>query len=207
MTSFASVFAQGFLLSATLIMAIGAQNMFVLRHGLQRRHVGPIVLFCAAADAVLIAAGVAGLGALLSALPSLALWLTLGGVIFLGSYGVIALRRALQPGSMIPGTAAPLSLAQALGTAAGFTFLNPHVYLDTVLLVGAVGSGQPPALQPVFVLGAATASFAWFASLGYGAQFLAPFFARPLAWRVLDIVVGLVMLGLAGGLLLAVRSN
>jgi len=200
-----SAFARGFALSAALIVAIGAQNMFVLRQGLRREHVGPIVLFCAACDALLIAAGVTGLGAVLRLVPSLALILSLGGAAFLIWYGVTALRRATQPDAMIVSDqATAMSLGATLGRAAGFTLLNPHVYLDTVLLMGTVGSAQAAGAQPVFIAGAASASVVWFAGLGYGARLLTPLFARPMAWRVLDLLVGLIMLGLALGLLMHV---
>lgn len=192
----------GLALSAALIVAIGAQNAYVLRQGLRREHVGPIVLFCATADAVLIAAGVAGLGTLLERVPGLATALALGGAAFLGWYGVGALRRALRPGALV---AAPggegTTLAGALARTAGFTLLNPHVYLDTVLLIGSVGATLPDGAQGAFVAGAALASASWFVALGYGARLLAPVFARPAAWRALDAAVGGTMLVLAGGLL------
>ncbi|MDB5973103.1 MAG: amino acid transporter [Hydrocarboniphaga sp.] len=195
-------FAKGFALSAALIIAIGAQNMFVLRQGLRREHVGPIVLFCGSADALLIAAGVAGLGAILTVIPGLGLVLTLGGAAFLGWYGISALRRASHAETMAVTVQPSLTLVRALAAAAAFTLLNPHVYLDTVLLMGAVGSSLPSGSRPVFVAGAATASYAWFAALGYGARLLTPVFARPVAWKLLDLAVGLTMLGLAGALVL-----
>ncbi|WP_232475919.1 LysE/ArgO family amino acid transporter [Flavisphingomonas formosensis] len=198
-----SAFARGFALSAALIVAIGAQNMFVLRQGLRREHVGPIVLFCAACDALLITAGVTGLGMVLRLVPGLALILSLGGASFLAWYGATALRRATQPDAMIlSDQAAAMPLGATLGRAAGFTLLNPHVYLDTVLLMGTVGSSQAAGTQPIFIAGAASASVIWFTSLGYGARLLTPLFARPMAWRVLDLLVGLTMLGLALGLLM-----
>ncbi|MCK0206658.1 LysE/ArgO family amino acid transporter [Starkeya koreensis] len=193
-------FVTGFLLSAALIVAIGAQNLFVLRQGLRREHVGPIVLFCGAADALLILAGVAGVGAFLAALPQLSTLLALGGAGFLGWYGLRALRRMATPEAMAVNAAGGVTLARALLATAGFTLLNPHVYLDTVLLMGAAGSAQPEAARPLFVAGAAAASFVWFAGLGYGARLLRPLFARPGAWRVLDALVGVVMLGLAASL-------
>ena len=196
-----SVFARGFALSAALIIAIGAQNIFVLRQGLRREHVGPIVLFCAAADLVLISLGAAGIGALLRQASGLALVLTMGGAGFLGWYGVCALRRAVLPGAL---AAEPVqersSLRGALARAAAFTLLNPHVYLDTMLLVGAVGAAQPHGTQPAFVAGAGCASALWFTSLGYGARLLAPLFGRPAAWRLLDGAVAAIMLTLAGTL-------
>ncbi len=203
MSNLATVaFAQGFALSLTLIVAIGAQNAFVLRQGLRREHVGAVVAWCAASDALLMAAGVAGLAQLLQRLPALAGWLTAGGVVFLVAYGLRALARAFRPQALAAGNGAGLSRAQALAQAAAFTLLNPHVYLDTVVLVGSVGARQGDA-RWWFVLGAAGASLMWFAGLGYGARRLAPVFARPAAWRVLDALVGLTMLVLAAALAFA----
>lgn len=190
----------GFLLSTALIMAIGAQNLFVLRQGLRREHVGAIVLFCGAADALLIMAGVAGVGAFLAAVPQLTTLLALAGSAFLAWYGIRALRRIAAAEAMAVIETRGITLTRALMATAGFTLLNPHVYLDTVLLMGAAGSSQPEALRPFFVTGAAAASFAWFAALGYGARLLRPLFARPAAWRVLDAFVGIVMLALAASL-------
>lgn len=196
-------FTTGFALSGALIVAIGAQNMFVLRQGLRREHVGPVVAFCACADALLVAAGVAGLGAVLGAMPALSHILLLGGAAFLLWYGLSALRRALDPGSMaLGGGGLSPSLATTIGRTAAFTLLNPHVYLDTVLLMGSIGASQPGHGQIAFVAGAATASALWFTGLGYGARLLAPVFERPMAWRVLDAVVAVTMLLLGAGLLL-----
>lgn len=197
-------FLSGFLLSAALIVAIGAQNLFVLRQGLRRAHVGAIVLFCGSADAVLILMGVMGAGALLGALPQLTRALAVAGAAFLAWHGVTALRRMSRSETMQAAPGAPLTLGRALAATAGFTLLNPHVYLDTVLLMGAAGSGQPAPLRPVFAAGAATASFLWFTALGYGARLLTPVFARPTAWRVLDALVGIIMLALAASLLVPV---
>lgn len=200
-------FASGFLLSAALIMAIGAQNLFVLRQGLRREHVGAIVLFCGSADALLIAAGVGGVGAFLAAIPQLTTALALGGAAFLGWYGIKALHRMATPDAMIVGAAQSMTLGRALAATAAFTFLNPHVYLDTVLLMGTAGSTQPPELRLIFVAGAATASFTWFAVLGFGARLLKPIFTRPASWRVLDAFVGVVMLTLATSLIARVMPT
>lgn len=194
-------FTKGFALSAGLIIAIGAQNMFVLRQGLKREHVLPIVLFCALADATLIIAGVNGLGAILSLVPGLSLALSLGGAAFLAWYGVSALRRAASPEALALADQPSITLGAALAGTAAFTFLNPHVYIDTVMLMGAVGASLPAPERPLFMAGAALASLSWFSALGFGARFLAPLFARPAAWRVLDIVIGAVMLLLAASLL------
>lgn len=196
----ASALTKGFFLSAGLIIAIGAQNMFVLRQGLKREHVLPIVLFCAAADATLIVAGVSGLGGVLTVIPGLSLVLSLGGAAFLTGYGISALRRAANPSALAVGAEASMTLGAALAGTAAFTFLNPHVYIDTVMLMGAVGASLPAAERPLFMAGAVLASVVWFSSLGYGARFLAPLFAKPTAWRVLDIGIGVMMLTLAASL-------
>lgn len=190
--------SSGFVLSLGLIVAIGAQNAFVLRQGLRQEHVGAIVLFCALSDAVLMAAGVAGLAQLLKAGPGLATGLTIFGALFLLAYGAKALWRARTPQALAAAADHDrISLASALAQSAAFTFLNPHVYLDTVLLVGSVGA-QHGAARGWFVLGAALASLLWFVSLGYGARWLAPWFAKPRAWQVLDGLIGLTMWLLAG---------
>jgi L-lysine exporter family protein LysE/ArgO len=194
--------ASGLALSLGLIVAIGAQNAFVLRQGLRREHVGPIVAFCALADAALIVAGVLGMAQALGERPTLARALAAAGAAFLALYGLRALHRARRPQRLEAAAGgAGLSRGAALAQAAAFTLLNPHVYLDTVLLVGSIGAQQPPALRPWFVAGAAGASLGWFAALGYGARWLAPWFARPQAWRVLDGLIGVTMLALAAGLL------
>jgi L-lysine exporter family protein LysE/ArgO len=195
---FGSAFTTGFALSATLIIAIGAQNAFVLRQGIRKEHVAPIVAFCAIADVLLIGVGVAGLAGILGDSPALVALLTIAGSAFLVWYGIRALRRALLPQSLRAAAGnEPLSFANAMAQAAGFTLLNPHVYLDTVLLMGSIGTRQPPDMRIWFVGGAACASGVWFTTLGFGARLLAPIFARPRAWQVLDTLVGLTMLSLA----------
>lgn len=197
------VFAQGLALSLGLIVAIGAQNAFVLRQGLRREHVGSVVLFCASADALLIAAGVLGMAQALGQSPTLARALALAGAVFLTVYGWRALQRARQPQRLhaAEGSAA-LKRGAALAQAAAFTLLNPHVYLDTVLLVGSIGAQQPVALQAWFIAGASSASALWFSALGFGARWLAPWFAKPRAWQVLDGLIGMTMFVLAALLVL-----
>lgn len=207
MPDFLSAFFSGFALSAALIMAIGAQNLFVLRQGLKGEHVGPIVMFFGLSDAVLILAGVSGIGALLAAVPQLILALTLGGAAFLLWYGVVAFRRMATPATVTVRRDAEIPLARALAIGAAFTFLNPHVYLDTVLLMGTAALAQPEEARLVFALGGACASFTWFAALGYGARLLQPVFVRPLAWRVLDGIIGSVMVALAASLALSAWSH
>lgn len=192
------VFIHGLVLSLGLIIAIGAQNAFVLRQGLRREHVGTIVLFCAMADGALIAAGVMGMAQALGDRPGLARALALAGAVFLAVYGAQALRRAGHPHRLRPAEGdAALGRGAAVAQAASFTLLNPHVYLDTVLLVGSIGAQQPGSMRGWFIAGASAASVLWFGLLGYGARWLTPWFARPRAWQMLDGLVGLVMTVLA----------
>ena len=197
-----SAFTTGFVLSATLIIAIGAQNAFVLRQGLRREHVLIIVAFCALADLLLIGAGVAGVAHVLGQAPRLTLALTGAGTLFLAWYGVRALARARTASAMnVAEGTRRISVRNAVAQAAGFTFLNPHVYLDTVLLMGSIGARQPSDLRFWFVGGAAAASGAWFTSLGFGARLLRPVFRTPRAWQLLDTIIGVTMLALAASLL------
>lgn len=189
-----SVFLQGLTLSLGLIVAIGAQNAFVLRQGLRREQVLPVVLFCALADAVLIIAGVLGMAEALGERPAIAKALALVGAAFLATYAWRALQRARHPSQLQASTAGQgLSLGGALAQAAAFTLLNPHVYLDTVLLVGSVGAQHGPALRPWFIAGACLASLLWFSLLGLGARWMAPVFAKPRAWQWLDGLIGVTM--------------
>ncbi len=187
----------GFLLGGSLIIAIGAQNAFILRQGLLREHVFVLCLICALSDALLIAAGVAGLGALVSGSPPLIAIVTAGGALFLAAYAVIAFRRAFSGKTLEAATGSGSGLKAAIATCLAFTFLNPHVYLDTVVLIGALSGGYPGPARIWFGAGAVVASFIWFFALGYGARLLAPLFAKPAAWRILDSLIGLVMAGLA----------
>ncbi len=193
-------FLGGFGLGFSLILAIGAQNAFVLRAGLRRAHVFAICLCCALSDALLIAAGVAGFGALVEAMPALGLVMRLGGAAFLLAYGARAFWSAWRGGAVLEAGGQGGSLRAALATCLALTWLNPHVYLDTVVLLGAISAQYHPAW--VFAAGAICASFTFFFALGYGARLLAPLFARPGAWRVLDLVIGAVMWAIAAGLLL-----
>ncbi|MBF0876860.1 amino acid transporter [Gluconobacter cerevisiae] len=197
MMPFIISFLSGFALSASLIVAIGAQNLFVLRQGLKNEYVGPIVLFCGFSDAILVIAGVSGMGALLVSLPHVAKGFTLAGAGFLFWYGIKALRQATLSESMTVTEGGPVSLSRALTSVAAFTWLNPHVYLDTMLLMGTASTAQPLHLRSFFAVGAASASFLWFGALGYGARFLQPMFATPKSWKILDLVIGCVMLFLA----------
>lgn len=191
---------EGFGLGASLIIAIGAQNAFVLRQGLKRQHVFLSAAFCSLADLALISGGVFGLGALVREQAWFLTLMTWGGAAFLCWYGTKAARRALKPGTLEAGAEAPLPLIAVVATLAAFTFLNPHVYLDTVLLLGGLGARHPAREQPWFVLGASLASVTWFFGLAYGARLLAPLFRKAITWRVLDGLIAAVMFLLAGGL-------
>ncbi|MBM2622484.1 amino acid transporter [Actinoplanes sp. LDG1-06] len=193
--------AAGFAASAVLIIAIGAQNAFVLRQGLRREHVLAVVLVCALSDLLLILAGIGGLGAVVTARPDAVTVIKWVGAAFLTTYAVLAARRALRPTALNPADRAPATLRATLLTCLALTYLNPHVYLDTVLLLGSVA--QQHDHRWLFGLGAAAASLAWFAALGLGAHRLAPLLARPVAWRVLDGLIAVVMLGVAASLLLS----
>jgi len=191
----------GFATSLSLIVAIGAQNAFVLRQGIRNEHVLPVVILCALSDLVLILAGVAGVGALVTAHPQLLTVARYGGAVFLVGYGLLAARRALRPTTLTPSDAGPASLKSVLLTCLALTFLNPHVYLDTVVLLGMLASQQGDARWR-FGAGAAAASLVWFFGLGFGARRLAGLFAKPSTWRVLDGVIALTMIGLGVSLAL-----
>lgn len=192
------IFIQGLALSFGLIVAIGAQNAFVLRQGLRREYVGSVVLFCATADAVLIMAGVFGMAQALGDRSEWTRALALAGAAFLAWYGWKALMRMRNPYRLQAASGGEgLNRGAAMAQAAAFTLFNPHVYLDTVLLVGSMGAQQPEPLQWWFVAGAAVASATWFSLLGFGARWMAPWFAHPRAWQVLDGLIGLTMLMLS----------
>jgi L-lysine exporter family protein LysE/ArgO len=192
----------GFIASFTLIAAIGAQNAFVLRQGIRREHVLPVVALCTVSDVVLISAGIAGVGALISAHPSALNIAKFGGALFLVGYGLVAARRAWRPSSLTPSEAAPTRLIEALLTCAALTFLNPHVYLDTVVLLGALANEHRDE-RWLFGVGAVAASAVWFVGLGLGARQLAGLFARPLTWRILDGLIAVMMIGLGTSLALS----
>ena len=192
--------AAGFGLGLALIVAIGAQNAFVLRQGLRGEHVAAVVAVCAVSDLLLITAGVSGTGALLDRVPGAVAGVRWAGAAFLAGYGLLAARRALRPAGALQVEAATRTpLPTVLLTAAALTWLNPHVYLDTVVLLGSVAAAQGD-LRWAFGAGAGVASVLWFSALGAGARLLRPVFARPSAWRVLDALIAVVMLALALGL-------
>lgn len=176
----------------SLIVAIGAQNAFVLRQGIRGEHVGIVVAICAISDAVLIAGGVAGAGALLHDAPEVVDWVRIAGAAFLFSYAILAARRAWRPSALHAAGGAGAGLRATVAAALALTWLNPHVYLDTVVLLGSVAAAHGDS-RWWFGLGAALGSVLWFAGLGFGARLLRTPFARPSAWRLLDGAVALIM--------------
>lgn len=193
--------AAGLGFGLSLIIAIGAQNAFVLRQGLQRQHVLVVVSICAISDVVLIAAGIAGIGGLLELAPWLLNVMRIGGAAFLLTYAVIAARRAWHPATLDAAVdSVPTRLWPTVAMAFALTWLNPHVYLDTVILLGSV-AGTHESNRWWFGLGAAVGSTVWFGALGFGARLLRPLFARPAAWRILDASIAAVMAAIALSLL------
>lgn len=196
-----TAYLYGFGVSFSLILAIGAQNAFLLKQGLRREHVLPLVLVCACSDALLITVGVFGVTALTEVVPSFTpvmLWL---GAAFLFVYGAFSFWRAWQGGSALdPASGGATSLKAAVLFCLAITYLNPHVYLDTVLLIGAAATRFECA-EVAFWAGAVTSSFVFFFSLGYGARLLAPVMAKPGSWRVLELLIGCVMWAIALGLI------
>ena len=186
----------GFLTGLSLIVAIGAQNAYVLRLGLARNHVGVAVVICAGADALLIAIGVGGLGAIVQTHGDVLTAIALLGGAYLLWFAFRSFRSALHPDVLLPSQQEPQAVAAVALAVLGLTFLNPHVYLDTILLVGTIGASFG-ADRWWFALGAAIASVVWFSGLGFGARLLSPLMARPVTWRVLDAAIGVVMLTIA----------
>jgi L-lysine exporter family protein LysE/ArgO len=191
-------YLNGLLVAAGLIVAIGAQNAFVLAQSLRREHHLPVAALCVLCDAVLVAAGVFGLAAVLAKSPALLAVARWGGAAFLLWLGIQALRRALSPQALQQQDSGPRSRRAVLLAALAVTLLNPHVYLDTVLLIGSLGAQQP--VPGAYALGAASASLLWFFSLALGAAWLAPWLARPATWRLLDLAVAAMMFAVAGQL-------
>ncbi|HEV3106587.1 MAG TPA: LysE/ArgO family amino acid transporter [Trinickia sp.] len=195
-------FSHGFALSASLIVTIGAQNAFVLRQGIMRSHVGKIVVLCCASDLLLIAAGVSGAATLAARYPRFVEAVLYVGLAYLAWFGIAALRRAWRPGHAVIDAGAENRAANVPRQSAwsivlmtlAFTWLNPHVYVDVVLLIGTAGAREPQGSRTAFALGAMLASLIWFVALGYGARLLAPLFRKAAAWRVLDGAIGSMVL-------------
>ena len=189
-------YVAGMLAGLSLIIAIGAQNAFVLRMGLARRYVALIVSICALSDIALIALGIGGLGSVIRSSPTVLQVFRWVGVAYLSYFALTSLRHAMRPGALDADGVAPVSRRSVITTTLALTFLNPHVYLDTVLLLGSIGN-QYGHLRWVFALGASTASLLWFSSVGFGARLASRLMSRPLTWRVLDSVIAVVMLLIA----------
>lgn len=189
----------GLLTGLSLIVAIGAQNAYILRLGLSRQHVFIAALFCSLSDALLIVLGIAGLGALIQSLPILLEVFRYAGAAYLTWFGISAVRRIFTKQGL-ESNGQTGSLKKILLALAAITYLNPHVYLDTVILLGSIGN-QFGADRWWFALGGATGSFIWFFSLGYGAKLLAKYVSRPIFWKILDSLIALVMFSIAGTLL------
>ena len=190
----------GFALSMGLILAIGPQNIFVLRQGLLRSHVFAVCLVCALADALLIAVGVLGLGAYLSGVEGAEFWISMAAALFIAGYGVMRVRASMDPSGMSIGEEDGAGLVPTLGTAMAFTFLNPHVYLDTVMLIGSASSRYASDERASFAIGAMLASFLFFFALGYGARRLSSLLESPESWRVIDRGIACVMFVIAGAI-------
>ena len=193
-------FFTGLLAGLVFTVAIGAQNAFVLRQGIRHEHVLPIALICSLADLVLIAGGIGGIGLILQRHPEFFTLACRAGAVFLLATALFSARRACAGREAVVGGGQRLSRSAAILSCLGFTFLNPHVYLDTVIMLGTLGNQHGPHGRWIFAAGAITASVIWFFSLAYGAGRLAPLFRRPQTWRVFDASVALMMMGLAGGL-------
>ncbi len=194
-------FAKGFGVGAGLIVAIGAQNAFVLSQGIRRNHEIVIPLICSICDAILITLGICGVGTLVTSNPGLANVTAWGGALFLFWYGLNALRSAMRPGSLETNQPVSGTLKAAITATLGLTLLNPHVYLDTMVLIGTIGSQFAGEERRMFAMGAILASFVWFFGLSMGGRVLAPLFKRPMAWRILDTLVGITMWCIATSLI------
>lgn len=196
-------FFKGFIMGAGLIIAIGAQNAFVLKQGIQRQHLFLTAMTCALCDGILIVTGVLGIGLLLTDYPILENGLRWGGFLFLVAYGLRSFINAARPqGLVATDTPVDVSKFSTFLIAAAFSFLNPHAYVDTFLLLGSIGAQHPDEQQIPFIIGAVLASIVWFFSLAFAASKLTPIFKNPRAWQILEIAIGLGMLGIAIGLII-----
>ena len=194
-------FISGFLISISLILALGPQNVFVMRQGLLRSHVFAACLVCSISDALLIGAGVLGVGLFLSEMEELAIWMSIGASIFLILYGCLRVKSALNPKGLEVSDDESQDLWPTILAGLAFTYLNPHVYVDTLLLIGGASSNYAGDEKFMFGIGAATASFVFFFSLGYGAKRLSPILNNPESWKIIDLFIAGVMFTVAGILL------
>ena len=198
-----SIILKGFLVSMGLIVAIGAQNAFVLKQGIKGKFIFPIVLICSLIDATLIFLGVSGVGKIIASSKLFLYGVTLFGILFLSAYGFLALRNAFRNESLhVDGVVTEHSFKKAILTVLALTLLNPHVWIDTFLLIGSIGGHYTGNDQYAYILGATSASFLWFFALGYGARLLAPLFERPKTWQLLDGFIAFVMFSIAASLTL-----
>ena len=196
------IFLNGLALSGALIIAIGAQNAFLLNRALRNQHQYSVALLCSLSDAIFICLGIFGMGALVQAQPGLLLWISIVGAVFLFVYGALAFKSAAQSHAMSMDYGdGKYSLTKALGIAASVSWLNPHVYLDTMVLLGSISSQYVGYDKIWFGCGAVSASFIWFFSLAWGAQWLMPIFTNPVSWRVLDALIGVIMWTICAGLI------
>ncbi len=194
-------FISGFLISISLILALGPQNVFVLRQGLLRSHVFASCLVCSISDALLIAAGVLGVGLFITQIEGLAVWMSIGAAIFLIFYGCLRIKSALNPKGLEIDDSESKDLWSTMLAGLAFTYLNPHVYVDTLLLIGGASSSYTGDDKLMFGIGAATASFVFFFSLGYGAKSLSPLLNNPESWKIIDLFIAGIMFTVAGILL------
>lgn len=201
------IFLNGLALSAGLIIAVGAQNAFLLNRALRNQHQYSVALFCSLTDASLISLGIFGMGSLVQAQPDLLFWIAWAGVVFLFVYGALAFKSAAGAHSMdIDSSNSDYSLTKALAVAASVSLLNPHLYLDIMVLLGGISSQYLGSEKLWFGFGAVSASFMWFFGLAWGAKWLMPVFRNPLAWRVLDGLIGIMMWGIAAGLIVYISA-
>ncbi len=197
-----NIFFTGLLLGGSLIIAIGAQNAYVLKQGLLRSHVFIICLICALSDALLISIGTTGIGKIIEDHPKWLKAITWFGAVYLFIFGILSFRSALSNQTLHAATTNTTQKTQVIiSTVLALTFLNPHVYLDTVLLIGSIASPYANVERLYFTLGAISASFIWFFFLGYGARFLIPLFNKPVAWKILNTLIGIIMWWIAYSLI------
>ena len=192
------IYLKGFIVTISLIMAIGAQNAYILKLGLLKQYVLLAVLMCITFDFILISAGVFGLGYFIQGNQLLINGIAIFGIIFLCFYAIISFRSAFKNASLqVDGTVKTNPLKQVVSLILVFTFLNPHTYLDTILLIGGIGANIQNDLKIYFLLGAISGSASWFILLGFGARLLIPLFKKPITWKILDISIGIIMLIIA----------
>ena len=197
-------FIEGLMIMSGLIIAIGAQNTFILKQGIQQNHVALTALLCGSIDTILIVIGVGGLGAMIASNEIVLMVSRWGGAAFLTFYGLRSFWMAFKNQSLkIDGKGQKLSLKKVILTALAVSLLNPHAYIDACMLIGSVGAQFPAEERPFFAFGASFASFAWFFTISYGAKFLIPLFKKPNAWKIFDCIVGVMMLSIAASLIIS----